>query len=115
MAESIVGLGRIASLQKKYDESLKYYRQATEISPLEKQGYLSQALLLEDKGDYGDALDLLEKAQKIVPKDRAVAAHIKDIRKRAALTQSKEKQERIDQLVKELLENMECAAFLLNS
>lgn len=106
MAESIVGLGRIASLQKKYDESLKYYRQATEISPREKQGYLSQALLLEDKGDYGDALDLLEKAQKLVPKDRAVAAHIKDIRKRAALTQSREKQERIDQLVKELLENM---------
>ncbi len=106
MAESLVGLGRIASLRNKYDESLKYYRQATEISPREKQGYLSQALLLEDKGDYGDALDLLEKAQKLVPKDRAVAAHIKDIRKRAALTQSREKQERIDQLVKELLENM---------
>jgi class 3 adenylate cyclase/CHAT domain-containing protein/Tfp pilus assembly protein PilF/TolB-like protein len=105
-AEALAGLGRIASLRKKYNESLKYYRQAAEVSPNKEQGYLYQALLLEDTGDYGEAIDLFEKAKKLVPEDRTIAAHIKDIRKRSAVIQSQEKQERIDRLIKELLERM---------
>lgn len=115
MADALGGLGRIASLRKRYDESLKYYRQATEIAPGEKQGYLSQALLLEDRGNYGEVLDLLEKAQQIAPKDRIITAFTKDIKNKVSLAQSHEKQERIDRLVKDLLESMKSPPLALPS
>lgn len=55
---------------------------------------------------YGEALDLLTKTQKLAPKDQVVAALTKETRKKAVLAQDREKQERIDQLVKQLLESM---------
>jgi class 3 adenylate cyclase/CHAT domain-containing protein len=105
-AEAYIGLGRIASLRKQPDESLNYYRQATEAAPEGAQGYLSQAALLEGQGDYGGALVLLLKAQKLAPEDRTVAALTRNMRERAAFVQDQERQARIDQTVKELLERM---------
>ena len=69
-------------------------------------GYLSQALLLDARGNYGEALDLLAKVQELTPDDRALAALVNDVQKRVAFTHDKEKQERIDQMVEELLESM---------
>jgi class 3 adenylate cyclase/tetratricopeptide (TPR) repeat protein len=105
-AEAYIGLGRIASLRKQPEASLNYYRQATEAAPEGAQGYLSQAALLEGEGDYGGALALLLKAQKLAPADRTVAALTKNMRERAAFVQDQERQARIDQTVKELLERM---------
>jgi tetratricopeptide (TPR) repeat protein len=114
-AEALVGLGRIASLNNQPDASLRYYRQASEVAPESRMGYLSQALLLEDRGDYDKALDLFVKAQKLEPKDWVVSAHVKDTRERVALAQDKEKQERIDKMVKELLESMKSPPWALPS
>jgi class 3 adenylate cyclase/tetratricopeptide (TPR) repeat protein len=114
-AEALIGLGRIASIRKKPDRALDYYRQATELAPESSQGYLSQALLLDDKGNYKEALDLLGKAQKMEPKDAGIAAITNETRKKVALAQDQEKQERIDRLVKELLESMKSPSQALPS
>jgi tetratricopeptide (TPR) repeat protein len=105
-AEALAGLGRIASIRKEPELGLDFYRKATEISPENKIGYLSQALLLEARGDLDEALALLLQAKQVAPNDRAVVALIGDIKNRLAAVRDRETQERIDQLVKELMENM---------
>ncbi|MCK4389833.1 MAG: CHAT domain-containing protein [Desulfobacterales bacterium] len=105
-SNALVGLGRIASLRKQPDRAIKYYQQATEVAPGSRLGYLSQALVLEDRGNYDEALSLLGQAQKFGPKDQVLAAITDETRKKVALARDQEKQERIDRLVKDLLETM---------
>lgn len=105
-AEALIGLGRIASLRKQPDASLKYYRQATEAAPEGHSGYLSQALVLEGSGKYDQSLALLEKAQNLAPKDPSILAITNETRKRAEHANDQKKQEKVDRLVKELLESM---------
>ena len=105
-AEAFIGLGRIASLRKQTDDSLRYYKLASEAAPGSGMGYMSQALLLDDKGNYEEALDLLGKAQRFAPEDRLVAAVKRETYTKASLAQDQEKQERIDRMVKDLLETM---------
>jgi tetratricopeptide (TPR) repeat protein len=105
-AEALIGLGRIASIERQPDEALRYYQQATEIAPASSKGYLSQALVLEGRGRYDEALNLLGKAQEQAPQDQLIASITKETREKVALANDKEKQQRIDQLVKELLETM---------
>ena len=105
-AEALIGLGRIASLRNRPDKALSFYQQASGINPQGKIGYLSQAVVLERRGSYDDALDLLEKAQKVAPEDQALTAMTNQTRKRATLARDQEKQERINKLVQELLESM---------
>jgi class 3 adenylate cyclase/CHAT domain-containing protein len=105
-AEAMIGLGRIASLRKEQDKALEYYQKATEAAPGSRSGYLSQALFLEDKGDYREALSLLEKARAMEPEDPTVTGMADEIRKKAIYLEDQEKQARIDGLVKELLESM---------
>ena len=105
-AEAMIGLGRVASLRKNRDKALECYRKATEMAPGSKLGYLSQALLLEDKGDYGGALSLFEKTYAMEPQDSSVAGMANETRKRVAIKDDHGKQERINTLVKELMESM---------
>lgn len=114
-AQAFVGLGRIASFQKQPDAAMKYYQQATNAAPENSTGYLSQALLLEDKGDYNQALGLLGKAGKFAPNDQALAAITRETRRKVSLAGDKEKQERIDKMVKDLLESMKTPARVLPS
>jgi len=114
-AGAIFGLGRIASIRKQSDKALGYYKQATDLAPDSSQGYLSQAIILEDGKKYDAALGLLEKAQKLAPKNQVIAAIAKETRKKVALDQDQEKQKRIDQLVKELLESMKSPSWALPS
>ena len=106
-AEALVGLGRIASLRKQPDEALKYYQQATEMSPKSRVGYMSQAIVLEKGGMYDEALSLLVKARKLAPDDQVLAALTNETRQKAVLIRDQERQERIDRLVEELLERAE--------
>jgi CHAT domain-containing protein len=105
-AEALIGLGRIASLRNQLDTALNFYQRASGIDPQGKVGYLSQAVVLERLGRYDDALNLLEKAQKVAPEDQALAAMTNQTRKRATLARDQQKQERINKLVQELLETM---------
>jgi tetratricopeptide (TPR) repeat protein len=106
-SKAYLGLGRIASIRKNSDVALKYYQQATEAAPGSKWGYLSQALLLDDKKDYANALDLLSKAQAISPQDQSIRGITDEMRKKALQKNDKSRQERIDKLVKELLANID--------
>jgi tetratricopeptide (TPR) repeat protein len=106
-AKALVGLGRIASLKKQTDKALNYYKMATEADPGDEQGYLSQALLLDALGNYEGALDLFSRAGKLVPDDRNLSAIAGETRKKIALQKDREKQVRIDNLVKELLATKE--------
>jgi class 3 adenylate cyclase/CHAT domain-containing protein/Tfp pilus assembly protein PilF len=102
-AKAMIGLGRIASLQKQTDQALEYYRQATETAPANSAGYLAQALLLEKMGDLEKALDLLGQAQNFAPHDRVLAAVVNETQKKVSLVRDERKREKIDKLVKELL------------
>ena len=114
-AKVFIGLGRIASLRKETDKALTYYQQASETAPGIRQGYLAQALLLEDKGKYDQALTLLGKASKITPDDKILAAITNETRKKVALARDQDKQNRINTLVKELLESMKSPSRALPS
>ncbi|MBW2027846.1 MAG: CHAT domain-containing protein [Deltaproteobacteria bacterium] len=103
-ADALVGLGRVYSIRGNSSEALKLYEQAAREAPSSRTGYISQALLLEGRGDYSRAVSLLEKAQSLGGQDRLVAAMVKEARKKASYATDSEKQERIDRLVKELLE-----------
>ena len=106
-AQALVGLGRIASFRKQPNIALGYYQQATEAAPKNSLGYVSQALVLEERSDYENALDLLERAQSLEPQNQVLAAITDETRQRAAIDRDQKKQEHLDRLVKELLESME--------
>jgi class 3 adenylate cyclase/tetratricopeptide (TPR) repeat protein len=114
-AHTLIGLGRIASIRNQTDEALKYYQQASEAAPESTLGYLSQAILLEAKGNHDKVMDLLGKAKILSPHDEVLKAFIDEARKKAALDKDYKKQERIDRLVKELLESMELPSLSLPS
>ncbi|MCP4624779.1 MAG: CHAT domain-containing protein [bacterium] len=106
-AKAFVGLGRIARLKKQTDKALNYYKMATEADPGNKQGHMSQAFLLDAMGNYEKALELFSRAGQLAPDDRNLSAITGETRKKVALQKDREKQVRIDNLVKELLATME--------
>ena len=105
-ARAYIGLGRIASIRKQTDKALAYYQSAAGAAPLNAAGYVSQAVLLDDKGQYGKALDLFQKAKTIDPNDQALASLARETRERVTLASDQRKQARIDQMVKDLVETM---------
>ena len=106
-AQAFFGLGRIATFRKDADEALGYYEQATKADPNSPLGYMSQAFLLENRGDYDGASGLLQKAVAAAPQDKILAAISNETREKAALANDQERRERIDRMVKELIESMD--------
>ena len=105
-ARAFMGLGRIASVRKQTDKALGYYQAAAGAAPLKGVGYLSQAVLFENMGQYDKALGLFEKARKIAPNDQALVALANETREKVSLASDQKKQERIDRMVLELVETM---------
>ena len=106
-AEALIGLGRIASIENKSEQALNLYQQAAKLAPAKSQTYVSQAMLLERQGKYNEALNLFAKAQALSPDDRSIEAVSNETREKVALISSREKQERINGLVRELLANFD--------
>ncbi len=106
-AAGLMGLGRIASIGEQTAAALNYYRQATAADPEKGTGYLSMAWVMSERGDAGEALELLERAWELTPDDRLISSVIRDLRKQFLIAQDQEKQARINALVKELLESTE--------
>ncbi len=104
--EALVGLGRVASIEEEPARALQFYEQASSVNPRGKLGYLSQAALLEEQGDYRSALDMLEKARKLAPEDQALAGFARETRKRLSAIEDQRKRAEIQSLVQELLERM---------
>ena len=106
-ADALIGLGRLASLQNQKNDALLYYEKASEAAPNNSRGYLSQAMLVHQQGNAEATLGLLEKARAQNPQNPAIAAFANDTRRQVQLAQDEKKQQRIDQLVQELLESMD--------
>ncbi len=103
--EMLNGLGRIASIQKDYDAALEFYRKAADLAPRNSGPLLSQAIILGERGKYDDVLKLLETSQTLSPDDLSVKALLKETRETVRNLHEKERQDRIDRLVKELIES----------
>ena len=104
-ARALMGLGRIASLQKQNDKALAYYGRSIEFAPENSDGYLAQAILLDKMGRSEKALELLAKAHELTPQDMLIAAVRNDIHQKITFAREKEKRDRIDRLIKDLLQN----------
>lgn len=106
-AEALMGLGRIASIQNDTEGAMKYYKQAATMDPSAGQAYSSQAVLLEQQGDYDNALTLFKKAQELSPDDYSLRSIIIETNEKASYRRDQEKRARIDKLVEELQKSAE--------
>ncbi len=109
-SEALSRLGRIASVENKPDQALNLYQQAAQFMPEKWQPYASQAILQERQGQYDEALKSLGKARALSPDDRSIEAIANETRNKAVFLKDKEKRDRIDSLVKELLKNFNKSA-----
>jgi len=114
-ARALRGLGRVASIQKQIPEALDYYRQATALSPTSVEGYLSQAVLLDGIGSSQEAMRLLARAQVLSPDNGLLMALTNQMRRKMAHARDQERSDRIDGLVKELLERVDSPPVALPS
>ncbi len=105
-AEALMGLGRIASIEGNSNEAMEYYRKSAELAPGMGRAYASQAMLLDRLGEYEQALDMFNRAEEASLIDPGYTVVARETGKKAALKNDREKQEQIDALVKDLLENM---------
>jgi class 3 adenylate cyclase/CHAT domain-containing protein/Flp pilus assembly protein TadD len=105
-AEALMGLGRVTSAQGASEEALGIYQKAATLQPAAPQAYVSQAVLLSRRGDYAMALPLLEKALELEPGDPGLRGLTAEARGHVALAKDAARQEKVDQLVKELLANL---------
>ena len=105
-AEALLGLGRIASIGKKTDESLHFYQQAAQLDPKSAQSYISQGMVLDRQGRFADAIKVLATARVLAPNDPTLRAFGEQVREKAAIAENIEKRERIEKLVQELLESL---------
>ena len=106
-AEALMGLGRIASIGKDTAGALKYYQQAAKLDPGTGQAYVSQAVLFDGQGKYDQALTLYDQARKLSPDDRGLQVMASETREKASYLKDREKRERINKLVQDLLNDFE--------
>jgi tetratricopeptide (TPR) repeat protein len=106
-AEALIGLGRIASESGEPDQALHYYQKAGDLSPSSERPYLAQALLLEQRGDFEQAAEVLRKAQATSQTDNppleGLAARLEA---KANHDAEMQRQARVDQLVERLIQKL---------
>ena len=105
-SQALLGLGRIASIRGKSDEALGFYEKAAKFDPDNRAPLFSQALILENRGDFQTAAALLERARAGRPEDYILNLISRETQKKLLLAEDLKKQEYIDRTIKELLENM---------
>jgi class 3 adenylate cyclase len=104
--EAFFRLGRISSFQNDSSEALEYYNKAIEYDGQNTDIIAAKGVLLEKMGELSKALDVFRTARNIAPNNAYVNAFYKSIQQKITVKQDKEKQERIDTLVNELIYNM---------
>ncbi len=104
-AEAWLGLGRVASIRRRPQDALQYYRQAADIDPKNVHAVRSQAVLMEQQGRYEDALRAYDQAVSLAPDDTSLHVAVNQIRDHLDFQKDEAKQLRIDRLVKEILDD----------
>ncbi|RJQ78985.1 MAG: CHAT domain-containing protein [Desulfobacteraceae bacterium] len=105
--EALLGLGRIASEDGLADQALGYYRQAAAMSPRNESACIAEALLLNRRGDHHRALALLKEAAAVSSDPAALEALISQVQSRAELADDRQRLERIDRMIDDLLARMD--------
>jgi tetratricopeptide (TPR) repeat protein len=96
-------LGRIYAVQGDVPRALEHYDRAISRDQRLAVAYANKGQLLEKINKPREALGLYRQALQLNPDDRLTQTLLHEIERRQKLTQDKEKQERIDQLVSELI------------
>ena len=96
-------LGRIYAVQGEVQQALEHYDRAISRDQQLAVAYANKGYLLEKVGKPQEALVLYRQALQLNPDDRLTETLLRETERRQKLAQDKEKQERIDQLVSELV------------
>jgi len=102
-SEAQIGLGRIASILDKTNEALKSYGLAVELAPQKSSGYLSQAMLMSRNNKPNEAAKLFQNARGKFPVELGSDVIERYFIENAKATLNYMKQERVNQLVNELI------------
>ncbi|SLM29349.1 putative Adenylate cyclase [Desulfamplus magnetovallimortis] len=99
-------MGRISSLESDPEKALEYYNQAMELDGSNVDIMTARGVILEKMGDLQKALNAYDAALKIAPDNVMAATFYRQIKQNMETAQNKEKQERVNKLIQELLEAM---------
>jgi class 3 adenylate cyclase/tetratricopeptide (TPR) repeat protein len=102
-AEAFQSLGKIAGQEGKIEDAFSYYQKAAEYDPSSPEVYTSQGIMMERAGKLDEALSYYQKALKVNPQDPVASVLFKEAKKRGEIAKDKDKQDRIDALVDDLL------------
>ncbi len=106
-AEALIGLGRISSIANRTGQAMSHYQEASNLAPDNPRAHVARGVMLNREGKYNEALEALGKAAALAPDDRSIGAIANETREKIAYTKDKEKQARVDTLVRDLLDNMD--------
>jgi class 3 adenylate cyclase/tetratricopeptide (TPR) repeat protein len=102
-AESHYGLGKIRLARGETSQAIEEFDQALRLDPSFMQAHTAKGSALERQGKPQDALDFYQKAAGINPADPINAVLYRKCRESVDYRESGERQERVDQLVSDLL------------
>lgn len=75
----------------KYDDALKYYKQALELNPANADAFVARGAALANKGQYQNAIKDFDKALEFEPSDAAAIEYKDKIEKRLKEREMKHK------------------------
>ncbi len=104
--EAFFRLGRISSFKENTSAALDYYNQAVQYDETNSEILAAKGVLLEKMGELNESLALLQKARQLTPNDPYINAFSKSVQQKLEAKKDKEKQERIDRLVDDLISAM---------
>jgi len=102
-AEAYNRLGRLYSAQHRVKEALALYSKAALYNPNSTEIYANQGILSERSGNLSEAISLYKKALRINPQDPIAMVLLKEATDKKNLAEDREKSQRIDRLVAELI------------
>ncbi len=97
-------LGRLAAEQRRNDEAIAAYTKAHEVDPANWESLSNLGALWRRQGRYADAVDALQTAATLRPGDQLIQVLLTESRTEAAASRDRERQQRVDLLVAQLIE-----------
>ncbi len=105
--EAYFRLGRISSFQENPSKALAYYDKAVQYDAQNTDIMTAKGILLEKMGELNKALESFQAAQQLSPEDPFVKAFYKSVQEKMAARNDKERQERIDSLIQDLVADIQ--------
>ena len=106
-AEAFNKLGIIYASQNQSKDAMDNYDKALKSNSQDYLPYANKAALLGKEGKYEDAINLYKNALSINPNDEVSKTLLSNLERKSAFNTSKEKQERIDKLISDLISDYE--------